>query len=134
MPRIKRDGKKTRLCYECIASLCPRAPEPAYIWLQGDPVCRAIKFNQRSEWIKVQQRIDKLPCPVDGFFTVEMLKQILKVKIGMKGKCPAHYRSRKYSPEQRDLIDRMKQGGDEERDKVLKAGSVRRRSTRATDN
>ena len=126
MPKIKRDWKATRLCGKCTASLCPREPDLSYIWLQGDLVCASIKFNQRAKWVKVQDRINKLPHPVDGFFTIGSLSRIKKVRLGVKGKCPKRYRSHKFSTEQRTLLEAIR-GCGEEADLLLEAAAVKRR-------
>ena len=75
----------------CDAPLCPIDPKSLEngVWYADEEICRARGY-QGLRWIRVQKRIARLhqKHPVRGYFTVEMLNQIDRVKPGLHGLDP----------------------------------------------
>jgi len=84
-------GKLCRYFDECSAPLCPRDPSSLEhgIWYADEEICR-LKRYQRLPWVRAQKRIAKIneSNPVFGYFTVEMLNALKRVKHGIKGLDP----------------------------------------------
>jgi len=70
----------------CAAPLCPLSPLVGG-WYSDEPVCRSRKHGAGVRWVSVQRRIARLP-QVEGYFTVEDLERVCKVRRGIRGRNP----------------------------------------------
>ena len=81
---------------DCEATLCPMDGErlPKIGWYPYEEICRVKKFA-RLGWIKKQKSISRKYGSLDGFFNLEMLEAIGRVRKGIEGANPDDWDSPK---------------------------------------
>ena len=71
----------------CGAPLCPKDPKARLMtWYPDEEICLH-RFNTPN-WVKKQQKIKKIASWKNGYFTIETLKSLNRIKPGIKGSDP----------------------------------------------
>jgi hypothetical protein len=72
----------------CKAPLCPMDDsfENGAIWYVEEDICVSLKFS-KEHWKRIQKRIKKLNVvyPVNGYFSIAMLKGLRVIRKGIHG-------------------------------------------------
>ena len=66
----------------CSAPLCP-LDSGNHVWFPDEGICR-----NKLDWVKNQKKIAKKAKDREGYYTIDMLKQIQRVTAGIVGADP----------------------------------------------
>jgi hypothetical protein len=78
--------ERCRLFEDCLAPLCPLDPISLKgVWYSDEEICRSRSHGNLS-WIRAQRKIARVKA--EGYFTLEMLRDIRTARKGMAGLDP----------------------------------------------